>query len=367
MKKSLFLLLLFVFMLFGCLNTEDGTEKPADPQEAETAGKVTEPQIIADQLDIPWSITKSQDTFYISERTGSIVQIKNGEKTVQPVQLAKPLATASEAGLLGFVLAPDFEETGRAFAYYTYEDESGQFNRIIELVLTDDQWSEQKVLLDQIPSGQYHHGGRLKIGPDGKLYATAGDAATEPEIAQDPESLGGKILRLNLDGSVPSDNPFSGSYVYSYGHRNPQGLAWNETGTLYASEHGPSAHDEINRIEAGLNYGWPEIVGDETGPEMETPLFQSGNDTWAPSGIAFHNGKLYVATLRGNAVRQFDLEQKTTSEFISGLGRIRDVLIEGNTLYFVSNNTDGRGNPAENDDKLYRVELEIETGQGQKS
>ncbi|PLR79033.1 quinoprotein glucose dehydrogenase [Bacillus sp. V3-13] len=357
MKKSLFLLLLLsVFMLFGCSNNEYGREQPAAPQEAETAGKVTEPEIIADQLDIPWSIAKSEDTFYISERTGSIVQIKNGEKNRQPVKLAKPLATASEAGLLGFVLAPDFKETNRAFAYYTYEDESGQFNRIIELVLTDDQWSEQKVLLDKIPSGQYHHGGRLKIGPDGKLYATTGDA-TQPEIAQDLESLGGKILRINLDGSVPNDNPFSGSYVYSYGHRNPQGLAWSEAGTLYASEHGPSAHDEINRIEAGLNYGWPEIVGDETEPDMETPLFQSGNDTWAPSGIAFYKGRLFVATLRGNAVRQFDLEQNTTSEFISGLGRIRDVFMDGTTLYFVSNNTDGRGTPDEDDDKLYKVEL----------
>ncbi len=106
-------------------------------------------------------------------------------------------------------------------------------------------------MLDKIPSGQYHHGGRLEIGPDGKLYATAGDAATDPEIAQNVNSLGGKILRMNLDGSVPADNPFSGSYVYSYGHRNPQGLAWAEDGTLYESEHGPSANDEINRILPG--------------------------------------------------------------------------------------------------------------------
>lgn len=275
----------------------------------------------------------------------------------QRVELEKEIATASEAGLLGFVLTPDFKESNLAYAYYTYEDSSGQFNRIITLHLEDNVWREENLLLDKIPSGSYHHGGRLKIGPDGKLYATAGDAS-EPEIAQDPNSLGGKILRMNLDGSIPSDNPFPDSYVFSYGHRNPQGITWLPDGTLYASEHGNDANDEINKIEAGQNYGWPIIEGYEEQDGMVSPLFTSGEEsTWAPSGIEYHNGKLYVAALRGNAVLEFDIETGEYREVITGLGRIRDVFIEENYLYLISNNSDGRGNPQENDDQLYRISV----------
>lgn len=313
--------------------------------------------VIADQLKTPWSIKKFEDTFYLSERSGHIVRIEGGEIERQGVELKKDLARASEAGLLGFVLAPDFAESNLAYAYYTYEDSPGQFNRIVTLRLKDDLWQEESLLLDKIPSGTYHHGGRLKMGPDRKLYATAGDAS-QPSIAQDLKSLGGKILRMNLDGSVPSDNPLSESYVYSYGHRNLQEITWSSDGALYASEHGNSAHDEINKIEAGQNYGWPLIEGLEEQAGMVTPLFTSGsNATWAPSGMDFHYGKLYVAALRGTAILEFDLETGEQREVITGLGRIRDILIEGEFLYFISNNTDGRGNQQKNDDKLYRVSL----------
>lgn len=328
-------------------------------ESTETVATSGDYQVLAEQLQIPWSINKIDDTFYISERTGTIMKITNDKQSRQKVNLHKPLATAAEAGLLGFVLAPDFSESNKAFAYYTYKDDEGQFNRIITLKLDHDVWKEEETLLDKIPSGSYHHGGRLKLGPDGKLYATTGDAAENPEIAQDVNSLGGKILRLNLDGSIPEDNPFPKSYVYSYGHRNPQGLAWTEDGKMYASEHGPTAYDEINFIKKAGNYGWPALKGDETKAGLEAPLFHSGEDqTWAPSGMDYENGKLYVATLRGSAVRAFDLEAGTTQVFISGFGRIRDVLIEDGTLYLISNNTDGRGTPAEQDDRLYQVSLE---------
>jgi glucose/arabinose dehydrogenase len=359
MKKWLMLLLLG-FLLSGCSNeeTENAGRSPVKPEtveEKETIARPVELRVLAQELKIPWAINKTNDTFYISEREGSVVKVEGGKQTRQEVVLGKPLADASEAGFLGFILAPDFHETGKAFGYYTYQDQ-GQFNRIIELTLEGNQWRETKLLLDKIPSGNIHHGGRLAFGPDGKLYATAGDAA-EAELAQDLNHLNGKILRLNQDGSIPNDNPFENSYVYSYGHRNPQGLVWAEDGTMYASEHGPNAHDEINIIEAGKNYGWPVIVGDDKQAEMESPLFHSGSTTWAPSGIAISDGKLYVATLRGNAVREFDLETKETREVVTGLGRIRDVFLEGDQLYFVSNNTDGRGVPQENDDKLYQISL----------
>ncbi|MFD2446853.1 PQQ-dependent sugar dehydrogenase [Bacillus sp. CGMCC 1.16607] len=327
------------------------------PLKAKNAAIVqAAPTVIAEDLQIPWSIQKLNDTFYLSERLGSIVKVENGQITRQKVNVEKTLSDVSEAGLLGFILDPNFQENQQAYAYYTYDNNGAPFNRVVILTLQDEVWSETKLLLDGIPSGQVHHGGRLKIGPDDKLYITAGDAS-DPENAQNLQTLAGKILRMNLDGSIPSDNPFPNSYIYSYGHRNPQGLAWDEEGTLYESEHGQSAHDEINRIQAGMNYGWPIIQGNEKQQGMETPIFQTGDVTWAPSGIAYHDGKLYVATLRGEALREVDLATKKSRELITGLGRIRDVLIDGEYVYFISNNTDGRGNPAPNDDKLFQIRL----------
>jgi glucose/arabinose dehydrogenase len=346
-----------ILLMSGCSLFEKENLKPKDQQQQEDEAIVLQPEIevVAEELMVPWSINKVNQVFYVSERTGNIVKIDEGKMERQQVALEKPLAKAAEAGLLGFVLDPGFADNQQAFAYYTYENAQGQFNRVVVLQLAGNNWSEERILLDRIPSAAYHHGGRLEIGPDGKLYITTGDATT-PELAQDLRSLNGKILRMNLDGSIPEDNPFENSYVYSYGHRNPQGLVWMGD-TLYSSEHGQSAHDEINLIKPGANYGWPVIQGNDSKAGMETPLFHSGNETWAPSGMATHDGTLYAATLRGNAVREFDLGKNMTSPVITGLGRIRDVLVDGEYLYFVSNNTDGRGNPDEKDDKLYRVLL----------
>lgn len=313
-------------------------------------------ETVAQGLDTPWSIAKSDDVFYLSERPGKIIKIDGNKKTEQQVDLDKEVSTAAEAGLLGFVLAPDFKDSQEAYAYYTYED-NGQFNRIVKLKLENDTWKEEEVLIDKIPSGQYHHGGRLKIGPDDKLYATTGDASDE-QNAQDKDTLGGKILRINLDGSKPKDNPMSNSYVYSYGHRNPQGLVWTPDGQMFASEHGNQANDEINEIKKGHNYGWPVIEGNEENNNMETPIFTSGSDdTWAPSGIAFKDGIIYSAALRGEGIMKFDVEKDEMKKVATKYGRIRDVYIVNNDLYFVSNNTDGRGNPSKNDDKMYKVSL----------
>jgi glucose/arabinose dehydrogenase len=352
-RGSIFLLM--ILLISGCSLFKKENLQPKDHEEDEAIVQQPEIEVVAETLRVPWSINKVNETFYVSERTGSIVKINNGKVERQQVELEKPLAKAAEAGLLGFVLDPGFPTNQKAFAYYTYENGQGQFNRVVVLRFEGNKWTEERILLDRIPSAAYHHGGRLKIGPDGKLYITTGDATT-PELSQDTRSLNGKILRMNLDGSIPEDNPFENSYVYSYGHRNPQGLVWLGD-KLYASEHGQSAHDEVNLIKPGANYGWPVIQGNEKEAGMETPLFQSGNETWAPSGMAVHDGRLYAATLRGNAIREFDLKKNTTSPVITGLGRLRDVYVAGEYLYFVSNNTDGRGNPDEKDDKLYRVLL----------
>jgi glucose/arabinose dehydrogenase len=356
LQKFLAVFLLAIPLIAGCSENEQQTTVN------ERGNSVNEPknqryQVLAENLETPWYIAKFENTFYLTEKTGSIVKVENGKMDRQSVKFEKEISTASEAGLLGFALAPDFLESHRAYAYYTYEDNSGQFNRIITLRLEDNVWREESLLLDKIPSGTYHHGGRLKIGPDEKLYATTGDAS-ESDLAQDPNSLGGKIIRMNLDGSIPNDNPFPNSYLYSYGHRNPQGITWSSDGTTYAGEHGNDANDEINIIDAGQNYGWPIIEGHEEQGGMVSPQFTSGDgETWAPSGMDYYNEKLYVAALRGSAVLEFDLKTGGYREVTNGLGRIRDVLIKDDSLYLISNNTDGRGALQENDDKLYRISL----------
>lgn len=332
-------------------------EESDDPDEQTDDVVFEEPNVLAENLNIPWSITHADEGFFITERRGTIVYIQDGELTRQEVELDEALSDAGEAGLLGLALDPQFTDNNRAYAYYTYDESGGPVNRIVTLQLDDNVWQETAVLLDDIPGGRVHQGGRLKLGPDDFLYVTTGDAAI-PEIAQDIDSLGGKILRLGLDGSIPEDNPDPDSYVYSYGHRNAQGLTFSSDHTLYASEHGDQANDEVNLIESGQNYGWPVIEGDEEQDGMVTPLFTSGHEeTWAPSGMAYYEGTLYVAGLRGRAIYAFDLESGDYQEKITGYGRIRDVFIQDQQLYFITNNTDGRGDPDETDDKLYQVTL----------
>nr|WP_263312817.1 PQQ-dependent sugar dehydrogenase [Mammaliicoccus sp. Marseille-Q6498] len=370
MKRMLASVLSVSFLVTACGNeSEDSSNEGSNQGQSDSnkqqngtdkkqESKVTKGvETVAKDIDTPWSIEKAGDVFYLTERPGKIVKIEGKKQTEQKVNLDETVSTADEAGLLGFVLAPDFKDSKEAFAYYTYENDEGQFNRIVKLKLVGNSWNEAEVLLDHIPSGPYHDGGRLKIGPDNKLYATAGDASNE-QNAQNKDSLGGKILRLNLDGSKPRDNAFSNSYVYSYGHRNPQGLVWTNKDEMYASEHGNQANDEINEINKGKNYGWPEIEGNEEKSGMESPLFTSGSDdTWAPSGLAYKDGMIYSAALRGEAVIRFDIKNNEMKKVITDYGRIRDVYIENDDLYFISNNSDGRGNPSSDDDKLYKVSL----------
>lgn len=355
MKKQIYWLIFIVLFLVGC-SGNDNDATPEDNQDIPVNVGVSNNQI-AENLHVPWAITKKETTFYISERHGSIVSIntETGDAIRLPVQLQKKLYTGGEGGFLGLELIPNTNL--EAYAYHTYEEQGKVKNRVIRIEKQEDSWEEVDVLLEGIPGADIHNGGRIKIGPDQKLYVTAGDAAN-PDSAQNINVLSGKILRMELDGSIPADNPFQDSYIYSYGHRNPQGFTWTEDGQLYATEHGQSAHDEINRIEPGRNYGWPVIQGDEQQENMETPLYHTNGNTWAPSGIAYDNGSLYIATLRGEALRKFDLQTNEATILIDGNGRIRDVLIDNGEIYFITNNTDGRGNPAKNDDRLLKSVME---------
>lgn len=326
----------------------------APTRETITRSKPTIESVVHN-LQTPWSIAVSKQTFYITERKGNIVKVESGKVTRQPVTLQKPVYQRGEGGLLGIVLSPDFNQTRQAYLYHTYLQNNHILNRVVLTQQTDTGWKEVKALLEGIPGAANHDGGRLGIGPDQYLYVTTGDALEEMS-SQDKNSLAGKILRMRLDGGIPQDNPFAGSYIYSYGHRNPQGLDWTTSGELYASEHGPVGHDEINKIESGKNYGWPWVIGDEKKDGIVTPVYQSGNDTWAPSGLKINKeNQLIVATLRGEKLLQFDTNQKKIITLLEGVGRLRDVYILGDDIYVITNNTDGRGTPKDGDDRLLRI------------
>ena len=331
-------------------------------------------ETVADNLHIPWEIVFSPDgRIFFTERIGNLRVIENDQLNPEPI--ASFSVGGGEGGLLGIALDPNFKENHYLYLYQTYNELFSTFNKVVRYKESDNKLSEEKILVDKIPGASYHDGGRIKFGPDGKLYITTGDAGNY-NLAQDLNSNAGKILRINSDGSIPQDNPFENSLVFSYGHRNPQGIDWEpNTGKLFESEHGPSgergvAHDEINVIEKGKNYGWPDIIGDETKQGMVNPIFHSGDDTWAPSGISFYNndkipswsGKLFVATLRGNHLKILDVDSnqnKIISQqniFVNEFGRLRDVVSgPDGYVYLLTSNNDGRGSQSGNDDRILKI------------
>ncbi|MFZ9006789.1 MAG: PQQ-dependent sugar dehydrogenase, partial [Nitrosopumilaceae archaeon] len=329
-------------------------------------------ETVAEDLKVPWSIAWAPDgTIFFTERSGNLKIIQDGKvsESIFSVDVG-----GVEGGLLGIALDPDYSQNHHIYLYYTYNDFISTKNKVVRYVESNLSLSEDKVLIDEIPGGPFHDGGRIKFGPDGKLYITTGDAGNA-DLAQDMSSVAGKILRINSDGTIPQDNPFYDSPVYSYGHRNPQGLDWDKTGNLVATEHGPSgfygfAQDEINLIKPGLNYGWPDIIGSQTMDGLVTPILNTGDDTWAPSGADFYDGdkipawsgKYFVATLRGNHLHMidFDLENnKVLSHqklFDGEFGRLRDVATgPDGYLYILTSNEDGRGAPKVNDDRILRI------------
>jgi aldose sugar dehydrogenase len=362
-SKIIFLVFAFSLILIGSLNHVYG-------QEFENY-KI---DIVAENLQVPWAIAfSSDDRIFFTERIGHLRVIENGKLNPEPVTILN--VGTVEGGLLGLALDPNFEQNHFLYLYYTYFEFPLTFNKVVRYTENNNALSEELILIDKIPGAIVHDGGRLKFGPDEKLYITTGDA-TNADSAQDLNSLAGKILRINSDGTIPSDNPFSDSPIFSYGHRNPQGLDWDPvSGKIVATEHGPSgergfAHDEINVIESGKNYGWPKIIGGEHDSEFIDPILHTGDETWAPSGASFYDSenipewknKYFVATLRGSHLRMLDLNlesnQVVSSEplFSGFFGRLRDATLgpDGN-LYLLTSNRDGRGAPAENDDRILKI------------
>lgn len=308
---------------------------------------------ITDDTDVPWGLEFLRDgtAFYAQRDTGDIIRIApNGEKTVAG-RVPNVVSTDGEGGLLGVE-----HKDGWLYAYHT----SPTDNRLVRLKLVDGKLGEHQVLLTGAPRNKFHNGGRLRFGPDGKLYIATGDGQVA-STAQDLNSLGGKVLRVNPDGSVPRDNPFPGKYVYSYGHRNVQGLAFDSRGRLWEAEFGNSVMDEVNLIKPGGNYGWPACEG--TSGECGEPSFMKPEHTWpvsqaSPSGLAIVDDVLYLAALRGQRLYRIPIGGEPQIFFEGAYGRLRTVekTPEGD-LWLTTSNGDKDSIPNNSNTKIYRVRL----------
>lgn len=314
---------------------------------------------IVQGLDSPWSITFYQDTPLVSERdSGKILELvhdSDGHYSTRVMARLDEVDAGGEGGLLGLAVLENV-----LYAYFT----SSNDNQIERFTIRGNPGSlslgRAESVLNGIPKASNHNGGRIAFGPDQKLYATTGDAA-KTSNSQNRSSLAGKILRMEPDGSVPDDNPFEGSLVYSYGHRNPQGIAWDSAGTLFASEFGQNTWDELNIIEAGGNYGWPIVEGIENREGLVTPVQQWSPSEASPSGIAIIGDRIFIANLRGQRLWIVPTSNPSDSReaFTSKHGRIRDAAkAPDGSLWILTNNTDGRGAPQDGDDRIIRVDVE---------
>jgi glucose/arabinose dehydrogenase len=339
-------------------------------------------QLVAAGLEVPWAVAQAPDgRLFVTERPGRVRIVRLGGGGLQAQPWASVPARANpdaERGLLGIALDPEFASSGFVYLYYSYAGPGGAtLNRLVRMRDDNGRGTDETILLDNIPGAANHDGGRIAFGPDGKLYVATGDGEQQNR-AQDRTSLAGKILRLEKDGTVPADNPFAPSPVYSLGHRNGQGLAFHpDTRVLYQTEHGPSGffpaccQDEVNRIEAGANYGWPIVTGRPGDQRFRDPIISSGAvDTWAPSGAAFATrpgplrGSLLFANLRAQHLHRIVLtpdgrgiafEERL---LLNQYGRLRDVYeISTGEFLLLTSNRDGRGRPRDDDDRMLLVTL----------
>lgn len=325
-------------------------------------------QIVATNLKIPWEIVFLPDnSLLVTQRPGTLLHIlPNTQKAIE----ISGVEHVGEGGLLGMALHPKFETNKWIYLYFTTSTQNGLTNRIERYVYNQDTNTllEKKIILENIPGAIYHDGGKIAFGPDGYLYITTGDAGNT-NLAQDTSSLAGKILRLTDEGQIAPGNPFNNA-TFSYGHRNPQGLAWDSNSNLWSTEHGPSGvntgYDEVNRITIGANYGWPTITGAKTQSGMVSPVIQSGSsDTWAPAGMVIVNDVIFFTGLRGESLYSAKISggnlTNFTKHFTGEFGRLRALVLDPTKkwLYLTTSNTDGRGDVLENDDKIIKINIEV--------
>lgn len=352
--------------LVGCSSEsgEEPTPLPPTPSGSSdpSAGPVEpvgEPRTIASGFDLPWSIAPLESgSTLISERDTALVKevLMGGE--VREVGTVPGVVPGGEGGLLGLATL-EVDDMLWLYAYTTAAED----NRVIRMPLAGDAGTyslgDPEVVVDGIAKAGNHNGGRIAFGPDGMLYATTGDAG-DTARSQDPDSLNGKILRMTSEGAVPEDNPTEGSLVYTLGHRNPQGIAWEDDGTMWAAEFGQNTWDELNLITPGSNYGWPEVEGQEGVTGFVDPVLQWATSEASPSGLAVVRDTLFLAALRGERVWTIypDGDAASTVPYFQGqFGRIRDVTAgPDGTLWMITNNTGG-DLVSDLDDLLVEVQL----------
>lgn len=318
--------------------------------------------ILAENLDKPRAIAISNDRIFVTEKDGMIKVIQNNTLLESPLAALRG-ADVFDGGLLGIALHPNFSTNHYMYVFLTYEEDDNLWNKILRITESENKLQNAETILDKIPGSSFTNGGFMKFGPDEKLYVGTGTISDASHLPQDLDSLSGKILRLNDDGTIPDDNPFPNSYVYSLGHRNPQGMTWDDDGNLFVAEVGPEKNDEINLIQAGKNYGWPEeqCSGDK---DFEDALL-CYDPSIEPGGILFYSGDsldfespFILASMRATNLYQLDFEEGLSSQksILSGIGRVRDV-VQGpdGSLYVITSNTDGKGFPDSMDDKLLRI------------
>ncbi|MFJ3779926.1 PQQ-dependent sugar dehydrogenase [Streptomyces sp. NPDC090075] len=333
---------------------------------APAKGSVKVVRTVATGLKSPWGLASLPDGsgLLVSDRDdGTISKVDAKTGKITELGVVSGVSAAGEGGLLGIALSPDFASDHMIYAYFT----SASDNRIVRML-----WDEGKPAGEQlgapdtifkgIPKGFIHNGGRIAFGPDGMLYAGTGESG-QRGLAQDKKSLGGKILRLTPEGEPAPGNPFPDSPVYSYGHRNVQGLAWDDKQRLFASEFGQDTWDELNAIKPGADYGWPAAEGKSDDPEYVNPIAQWHTDDASPSGIAYVDGVIWMAGLKGQRLWRIPLDGTTAAAapqaFLTGeYGRLRTVVAAGgDKVWLVTSNTDGRGKPKSGDDRILELQV----------
>lgn len=313
---------------------------------------------LVEGLEVPWGVDFLPDgDAVVTERISGRVDRVGTNGEVTPLGTVAGAVPQGEAGLLGVAVSPDFETDRTLFLYLTTDTD----NRVVRAELDGSRLGRTTVVLDGIPAGFIHDGGRIAFGPDGNLYVTTGETGN-PDLAQDPQSLAGKILRITPDGDPAPGNPDPDSPVWSLGHRNVQGLAWDDEGRLWASEFGDSEWDELNLVEKGGNYGWPEVEGVGGDASYIDPQVVWPVDQASPSGLAFADGHLWMAGLRGQrlwriAVSADGKASKPRAFFGEEYGRLRTVAVAPDgLLWLTTSNRDGRGEPTPDDDRIIRIQ-----------
>ncbi|WP_448318852.1 PQQ-dependent sugar dehydrogenase [Streptomyces sp. CO7] len=335
------------------------------PRTPGAKGSVEVVRTVATGLKSPWGVAAlGDDALLVASRDeGTITRIdtRNGRKS--EVGEVPGVSPEGEGGLLGLALSPGFSSDHYLYAYFT----SASDNRIVRMLYRPDrpageQLGEPDTVFRGIPKAFVHNGGRIAFGPDKLLYVGTGEAGDRP-LAQDRESLGGKILRLTPEGEPAPGNPFPDSPVFSWGHRNVQGLAFDGKQRLFAAEFGQDTWDEVNQIVPGGNYGWPEQEGKGGGPEFRDPLAQWRTEDASPSGLAYAEGSLWLAGLRGERLWRIPLDgtrasAKPQSFLEEKYGRLRTVVAAGgDRLWLVTSNTDTRGEPRDGDDRVLELRV----------